>query len=809
MAATARWAPTDVRLLALLVLAASLVVADPPTALPHVGTARRGTTSRTATAPIDPRDPAAVPRAEPTLADIDNLVAAAIAEAKLPGCVVTIGRRDRILFRKVYGLREVEPERVAMTEDTVFDLASLTKPVATATSIMILADRHKLDLDDPAAKYVPEFGKHNKAGITIRHLLTHVSGLPAETTLNDYGYGRAEAIKRISALEPRAAPGVKFIYSDIGFIILEEVVARVSKRDLAKFSAENIYRPLGMTETTYLPPAELRRRAAPTELRDGAWIVGEVHDPRAYRLGGISGNAGLFSTPRDMSRYAQAILGEGELDGQRILSKEIVRAMIAPHDVPGGIRALGWDMQTSFSVNRGDAMSRRAFGHGGFTGTVLWIDPESDLFVLFLSNRVHPSGSGATNALAGQIGTIAGRLFGGAARTESVARAGSVELGIDVLRADKFDKLQGAHVALVTNASGRASDGTRTVDLLGQAPGVKLVALFAPEHGISSNLDKKIDNGVDESTGLPVYSLYGNALAPTSATLEGVDTLVFDIQDAGARFFTYASTMHRTLKVAAEKQLRVLVLDRPNPLGGVDVAGPLPRTDELSFVNHHPLPVRHGLTFGELAELINADEHLGAKLEIVKMRGWKRGLYYDQTGLAWTPPSPNLRTVAEAVLYPGVALVEGTNVSVGRGTDTPFELVGAPWIDDRFVAALQSERLAGLTVVPTQFTPTSSTYAGTECTGARLEVTDRMAFEPVRLGIVIARALRELYPDDWHADKLDKIIGNKPITDAILDRQPLADIEALWGADLEAFRGKRKKYFLYPPEETVAAIAPR
>jgi uncharacterized protein YbbC (DUF1343 family) len=279
-----------------------------------------------------------------------------------------------------------------------------------------------------------------------------------------------------------------------------------------------------------------------------------------------------------------------------------------------------------------------------------------------------------------------------------------------------------------------------------------------------------------------------------------VDTIVFDIQDAGARFFTYASTMHRTLKVAAERHMRVLVLDRPNPLGGVEIAGPLPRPDELSFVNHHVLPIRHGLTFGELAELINADEHLGAKLDVVRMRGWKRGLYYDATGLSWTPPSPNLRTVAQTVLYPGVALVEGTNVSVGRGTDTPFEVVGAPWIDDRFAQSMEVEPLAGVRVTPTHFTPTSSTHAGQECAGVHLEVTDRTAFEPVRLGLTLARTLRELYPDDWHADKLDKIIGNRPVTDALLDKQPLADVEALWTGDLDAFRSKRRKYFLYPED---------
>jgi uncharacterized protein YbbC (DUF1343 family) len=474
--------------------------------------------------------------------------------------------------------------------------------------------------------------------------------------------------------------------------------------------------------------------------------------------------------------------------------------MLAPHDVPGGIRALGWDVQTSFSVNRGDAMSRRAVGHGGFTGTVLWIDPQSDLFVLFLSNRVHPDGKGATNALAGQIGTIAGRLFGPRSEPAPARPSGPVELGIDVLRGDRFAKLEGARVALVTNASGRASDGTRTVDLLGQAPGVQLVALFAPEHGISSNLDKKIDNGVDERTGLPVYSLYGNALAPTSATLEGVDTLVFDIQDAGARFFTYASTMHRTLKVAAERQLRVVVLDRPNPLGGVEVSGPIPLLDELSFVNHHPLPVRHGMTFGELAEMINADEHLGAKLEVVRMRGWKRASYYDETGLSWTPPSPNLRTVAEAVLYPGVALVEGTNVSVGRGTDTPFEVAGAPFIDGQFFAALVDEALPGVAITEARFTPTSSIYAGEECRGARFEVTDRSAFDPVRLGVAMARALAELYPNAWHSDKLDKIIGNRAVTDAILARRPPSEIEAIWTGELDLFRAKRKKYFLYPDE---------
>jgi uncharacterized protein YbbC (DUF1343 family) len=795
-------AKVDVRLVAIILLGASLVTADPPSVRPSL-VARQAGAARSVFASTDPRigDPASLKN--PTLADVDELVAVAIAEGKLPGCVVTFGRHDRVLFQKAYGLREVEPERVLMTEDTLFDLASLTKPIATATSLMVLVDRGKLRLDDPAARYVPEFARHNKANITLRHLLTHVSGLPAETTMDDYRHGRAEALRRISALQPRWPPGAKFIYSDIGYIVLGEVIARVSGKDLSKFAQHYLFSPLGMTDTVFVPSAELRLRAAPTEMREGSWIVGEVHDPRAFRLGGVAGNAGLFSTAKDVTRYAQVILGEGALNGVRILSKASTRAMLAPHDVPGGIRAPGWDVQTSFSINRGETLSRHAVGHGGFTGTVLWIDPDLDLFVLFLSNRVHPEGKGAINALAGQLGTIAGALYGPPEDRsgEAVARTESVELGIDVLRRDHFAKLKGAHVALVTNASGRAADGSRTVDLLQQAPDVSLVALFAPEHGLGANLDKKIDNALDEPTGLPVYSLYGNVLAPTAGTLQGVDTLVFDIQDAGARFFTYASTMHRTLKVAAEKQIRVVVLDRPNPINGIDVAGPLPRPEAISFVNHHALPVRHGMTFGELAEMINADEHLGARLEVVRMRGWKRAQYYDQTGLPWTPPSPNLRSVAEAVLYPGVALVEGTNVSVGRGTDSPFELVGAPWVDDRLLPSLQAELLSGVAFTPARFTPSSSIYAGEECTGVRLEVTDRTTFEPVRVGMALARSLREVYPDAWHADKLDKIIGNPAVTDAIMNKEPLSDIEALWLADLDVFRARRRKYLLYPEGE--------
>ena len=459
--------------------------------------------------------------------------------------------------------------------------------------------------------------------------------------------------------------------------------------------------------------------------------------------------------------------------------------------------------------------------------------------MLFLSNRVHPDGRGAVNPLIVRIGTIAGEKFGrrppptmvaalptapvlGVARAESaVAPTGSrplstassldtknesripgrVEVGIDVLKSENFARLRGSHVGLITNASGRDAEGKRTIDVLQRAPGVSLVALFAPEHGLFADREQRIENGSDEGSRLPVYSLYGDRFSPSDETLAGIDTLIFDIQDVGARFYTYASTMHRTLAVAASHRLRVLVLDRPNPIDGIDVAGPLPDPGDVSFVNHHPLPIRHGMTLGELAEMINADEHLGADLEVVRMRGWRRAAYFDQTGLEWTPPSPNLRSVTQAVLYPGVALVEGTNVSVGRGTETPFEVVGAPWMDDRLVGLLQAEALSGVTFSSAQFTPTASAHAGKACTGIRLSITDRAGFEPIRTGIAIARALRELYPSAWKPDKLNGIIANRGITSAILSGLPLSEIEAMWKPDLDSFRNRRKKYLLYVDTE--------
>jgi uncharacterized protein YbbC (DUF1343 family)/CubicO group peptidase (beta-lactamase class C family) len=750
--------------------------------------------------------PASAPALESSLpvSAIDDAVARAIADGKLPGAVVIIGRRDGVLLRRAYGFRQVQPDRVPMTLDTLFDLASLTKPIATATSIMVLAERGSIGLDDPLAKYVPECGQGGKAAITLRHLLLHVSGMPADTPTDDFAHGRDEAIRRICKEPLRAPPTVKSIYSDVGFILLEEVVRRVTSQELPDFASHTIFAPLGMTETRFVPSEEGRRKAAWTQLVDGAWRAGVVHDPRAFQLGGVAGHAGLFATADDLAVYARAILGGGQVDGKRMLSTRSVAAMIAPYDVPGGIRTLGWAVDSTW---KGTGLSPRAVGHFGFTGTAMWIDPDKDFFTVVLTNRVHPDGTGDSKPLVARVNTLAAQALGPALGRSSSCpdRPDEVLSGIDVLREEQFSRLHGTRVGLITNASGRARDGTSTLDLFASAPGLRLVAVFTPEHGLGADRDGKVASGTDERTGLPVYSLYGETFAPSAESLSGIDTLVFDIQDVGTRFYTYASTMRRAMEAARDAELRFVVLDRPNPINGVDVAGPVLTPPPRSFVNFHALPVRHGMTVGELAYLFNADDHLGVALSVVPMRGWRRASYGDETGLPWVNPSPNLHSVGEALLYPALGLLEATNLSVGRGTDAPFERLGAPWIDaTALAAALSAESLPGVTFTTEAFTPSADRYGGQLCHGVHVTVTHRAQFEPVRTGLAIARALRRLHPQDWEFGKLDHLLASPDIMKALDAGKPLAAIVDSYHAQLAAFSSRRDKYLLY----TDAACAP-
>ncbi|HEV3202806.1 MAG TPA: serine hydrolase, partial [Gemmataceae bacterium] len=459
------------------------------------------------------------------LARIDLLVNEEINRGKLPGAVVLVLRHGKIGFCKAYGRRSIEPSESPMTIDTVFDLASLTKPIATATSVMILLEQGKLRLEDRMGQYFPPFSQNGKDKVTIEHLLLHTSGLLADNPLADYLEGEKKALERIHQLPLVADPGKKFIYSDVGFILLGKLVEQISGETLDVFAGKNIFQPLGLRETGFNPAADFARRCAPTEKREGRWLQGEVHDPRAHLLGGVAGHAGLFSTAGDLALYAQMILNQGSLGEKRILSPATARLMITPRLVPGGRRALGWDVRTTFSSNRGELFGEDSFGHTGFTGTSIWLDPASGTGVIFLSNRVHPDGKGDVKRLRGRVATlVAGSIvtppFPDATKTPFLKpdekSSPRVLCGIDVLKQDGFRQLKNRKIGLVTNHTGVDREGQTTIDLLHQTKGVNLVALFSPEHGIRGQVDRLVADSKDEKTGLPIYSLYGQRQRPAA-----------------------------------------------------------------------------------------------------------------------------------------------------------------------------------------------------------------------------------------------------------------------------------------------------
>ena len=795
-------------------------------------------------------NPASVAVSAQKLEAIDGEVEREIKQHHLPGAVVLVARNGGVVWRKAYGARAVEPAREPMTADTIFDVASLTKVVATATSIMILVERGKIRLNDPLSTYIPEIKGEGRERITLELLLTHRAGYAPDFDLKDRWRGYDEAIKRLIREPLRNPPGAKFVYSDINYIALGEVVHRASGLTLDQFALRNIFIPLGMRHTGFRPKAKLRARIAPTEKRRGQlsylgdkpqgseadadkWLRGEVHDPTSYRMGGVAGHAGLFSTADDLAIYCQMILNGGQYRGVRILGPLTVAEMTRPRLVSEGgwTRGLGWDINTSFSTNRGDFFPLGSFGHTGFTGTSLWIDPASKMFVVFLSNRVHPDGKGDVASLRGRVASIAAgavtdvamvarahielkqyyeRLISDLGRFTSREQAfamssGSLSLtdaqvltGIDVLARERFKQLAGMRVGLVTNQTVRDRAGHSTIDILYKAPNVKLVALFSPEHGIRGTADEKVSDSKDEQTGLPIYSLYGETRRPTPEQLKDLDALVFDIQDVGTRFYTYISTLGYVIEEAAKAGRPVFVLDRPNPIGGLEIEGPVADADKLSFTAYQSIPVRHGMTIGELAQLFNQQRQLGCDLRIIKMEGWRRAMWFDETNLLWVNPSPNMRSLTEATLYPGVGLLETTNISVGRGTDTPFEVVGAPWIDGQQLAAyLNNQRIAGVRFVPLRFTPRSSVFKDEECGGINIMVTDRGRFRPVFNGLEIAAALRKLYPAQWKVDDYLRLLANADTLERLKRGESAGDIARSWSAQLEDFKRKRNRVLIY------------
>ena len=818
------------------------------------------------------------------LNQIDKLVEKDISEKKLPGAVVIVGHKGKIVFRKAYGNRALVPNVEKMTVDTIFDVASLTKPIATATSIMILVERGQIRLNDTIGKFIPEINDKDAKNVTIQQLLTHVSGYAPDFDLREKWTGRDGMLSALYKEKLRQPAGTKFVYSDIGFIVLGEIVQRVSDESVGIFAYKNGFEKIKMQSTKFLQPGiafasamgrngfvgpnpafdifdlnleDIIKKTAPTENIKGQQnylgsnfegddktgneiLRGKVHDPTAFRMGGVAGHAGLFSTADDLARYCQMLLNGGTLDGKRILSAATIARMTAPVVVSetGATRGLGWDINSAFSSNRGELFPLGSFGHTGFTGTSVWIDRVSQTFVVFLSNRVHPDGKGDVTPLRAKVATVVASAIEDTpvevirlaediyssqvaaqipkfkenalriaienlpinpnSRSFNLPQNSTVLNGVDVLEKENFKSLNGLKIGLITNQTGKNLLGKQTIDVFSEAKNIKLVALFSPEHGIRGQADEKVSDSTDEKTGLPIYSLYSETRRPKPEQLKDLDALVFDIQDIGVRFYTYESTLLNVLEEAAKAKIPVFVLDRPNPINGVTVEGAIADVDKLSFVVSHTVPVRHGLTIGEFAQMVNAEKKLGADLRVIKMENWSREMWFDQTNQTWTNPSPNMRSLTEATLYPGIGLLETTNLSVGRGTDTPFEIVGAPYIDGQKLAAYLNEKnLGGVRFVPIKFTPNASVFKGEQCGGINIIITNRAEFQIVRTGIEIALALRNIFPNDWKLDNYNRLLANDETLELVRRGATAETIETAWQKKISEFKARRASFLLY------------
>jgi uncharacterized protein YbbC (DUF1343 family)/CubicO group peptidase (beta-lactamase class C family) len=765
------------------------------------------------------------------VAFVDSIVQDAITQQEIPGAVLIVGHDGQIVYRKAYGSRALVPRREGMTLDTIFDCASLTKVVATTTAIMQLWEQGKFRMADPVAKYLPEFAQNGKQDITIRQLLVHYSGLAPDFDLTKPWEGKETAYRMAFEAAPERPPGSAFVYSDINFVVLQALAERLSGESLDEYSAKHIFAPLAMNQTRFNPPASWEARIAPTDEDENHHLLrGVVHDPTARRMGGVAGDAGLFSTADDLAIFAEALL-----DGRGILTAATVAKMSAPQQPVTGtaLRGFGWDIDSPFSTNRGELLPVGGYGHTGFTGTSLWIDSSTKTYIVLLTNAVHMKAipghdRGSAVSLRTKVATAVAAALAldpseadkmravsitGYNEMQSAARKletrnGAVKTGIDVLEETHFAALHPSKggsprsIALLTNQTGVDSEGRRTIDILANVPGISLDAIFSPEHGVSGALDTTdLKNSRDSATGVTVYSVYGIKDAdrrPSIDLLKRFDAIVIDLADAGVRFYTYETTVGYFVEAAARAGIEIVVLDRPNPITGSFVQGPVSDPGHESFVNYFSEPVRQGMTIGELAKMFNGERRLDAHLEVVPMEGWQRGDWLDSTGVEWINPSPNLRSLTEATLYPGVALIEGTNVSVGRGTDTPFELVGAPWIKGRELAAYLNERaIQSVRFVPIVFTPSSGTNAGERCEGVNLVLLERNLLDGPELGIELASALYKLYPNDFKLDRMADLLLNQSALEAIGNGEDPRRIAEDWQESLQKFAQQRERYLLY------------
>ncbi|MGB5176136.1 MAG: glycoside hydrolase family 3 N-terminal domain-containing protein [Thermoanaerobaculia bacterium] len=732
------------------------------------------------------------------LEEVDRVLQGFLEQQAFPGGVLAVGYQGKLAHLEPFGRLSYDEGAPEVTTDTIYDLASLTKVVATTMMAMILVDEGSLDLDKPVVDYLPLFVGPGKEKVSVRQLLTHSSGLVAYGDLYNEISGKKAYLERIQGMELDYDPGTKSVYSDYGMILLGEILERVAGQPMDVFLEERVYGPLGMTDTGFLPADDLLERIAPTE--DDPWrgyrVRGEVHDENAHALGGVAPHAGLFSTATDLSRFLQMILNGGVFENQRIVSRQIVEEWTRRAGIPDSDRATGWDTKSAEKSSAGSFFSPNSFGHLGYTGTSMWVDPERDLFVILLTNRVHPS---RENNLIRQARP---------AVADAVVRALDiplVQVGLERIDSGELGSLVGKRLGLVAHAASVTSGGRHAIDVL-RDQSLNVVRLFSPEHGLRGRAaaGEPVESGADPISGLPVVSLYGDQRRPSAESLAGLDALVFDLQGAGVRFYTYVSTLIHCLEAAAEAGLELVVLDRPNPLGGLRIEGPVSAPRDVvpaSFVNLAPGPLIHGLTLGEMARFVNSQLEVPANLTVVPMVGWSRKMTWAETGREWVSPSPNLRSAEASLAYPGTALLEATNLSEGRGTEDPFLLFGAPWLKPGELHL----SVPGFSLEAVRFSPVASEAApypkfeDQECNGWRVRVPDRQAAAPYALGVTLLHGLLGHTDFEWlrNGDVLTRLTGTPTLLEHLQAGKTVEEILAADSADHATWSEARKRALLY------------
>lgn len=721
----------------------------------------------------------------------------ALEDSHSPGAVAVVGNREGTWFQTALGWRQIEPETLPVEAGTPYDLASLTKTVATTTAVLLLRDDGALGLDDPVHRYVPIPAFQR---FTIRHLLTHTAGLVAGRDFYKQVSSLDELLTRYAALELEAEPGTHWRYSDVGFMILGRVVEMAARDRLDSFCRKRIFAPLAMERTAFNPPPDWASKCAATE--NCPWrqrlLVGVVHDENAYAVGGVSGHAGLFSTAGDLATFSRALL-----DG-KILKRETVEEMTRAGQVPFQPRqGLGWwldswtgDPRTSNSI--GFLPVRASFGFSGWTGTSLWMDHESGQYAILLGNTCHPTRATRDN------NTFRRTFYNAVAKNCYPGRFAS-HSGLDRLIDEDFSPLRGQRIALLTHRAAVDRFGRHILDVLPFAPDVDLRYIYSPEHGLTSQAEAGAQVREQPRSSAPVISLYGEQKLPAPEQLADIDYFVVDLQDVGARYYTYPSTLKDCMTACAAAKKPMLILDRPNPVGGEVIEGPL-ATDSGAAVCWGNVPVRHGMTMGEIARYFQGTVFNATPLQVIvkPLDGWLRGHLFPDCELPWVPPSPNIPTPETALVYVGTCLFEGTNLNEGRGTDLPFQLIGAPWLDaKKVVAALDAEDCAGCRIEAEDYTPraiagkaANPQYRDEECQGIRISVESPRDVRAFRTAVALLCAIRKRHEKklEWKPS-FDVLAGGNDLRRRIEEGQSAKEIIAASEDALRSFNAARPRIY--------------